>query len=204
MVNIIGGVSLAAAVGAEKGLEPKKNPLLDDHADVERNASVAAHMALPGFNPAAAPVDASSDVASADAVQPAQAVDKEQAVDAMKTAIQQFDDGLKKLANRPETQIAQALGFSHEEVDPNLPKPDPIPGVTETGLLELSKDDQAADVNRDGKVSEEERRRYEMPLTYRSVEHEHQAEAMADGPSAFSLAEANRAYGAATPPQPAS
>lgn len=202
MVNIIGGATLAAAVGAEKALEPHKNLLLDDQADAERNASVAANMALPGFNPAAAPTDHGAKVQQGDdAVQALRAAEQKQAADQVQTAIKQFDAGLKKLAERPETQIAQALGFNHD-ADADLPRPDPIPGVNENGMLELSKDDQAADVNKDGKVSEEERRRYEMPLTYRSLETEQQVDAMADGPSAFSLAEANRAYGAATPPRP--
>lgn len=200
MVNIVGGATLSAAVGAEKALEPHKNIQLDDH-DANRDAQVAAYTALPGFNPASAPVESSSAVQPADAVQPANASGQKQAAEAVQNAIKQFDEGLKKLTDRPETQIAQALGFGHD-ADADLPKPDPIPGVNENGMLELSKEDQAADVNHDGKVSEEERRRYEMPLTYRTVEAEQHLDAMADGPSAFSLAEANRAYGAATPPRP--
>jgi hypothetical protein len=202
MVNIIGGATLSAAVTADKAQEPHKNAALDEGADADRGASVAAHLALPGFNPAAAPVDDAAAVQPADAVASVKAAAEKKAADAVQTAIKQFDEGLKHLTDRPETQIAQALGFNHE-TDPNLPRPDPIPGVNENGMLELSKEDQAADVNKDGKVSEEERRRYEMPLTYRSVEAEqHNIDAMADGPSAFSLAEANRAYGAATPPRP--
>jgi len=202
MVNIIGGATLSAAVGADKALEPHKNAAMDDGSDADRSASVAAHLALPGFNPAAAPVDDAAAVQPADAVASVKATAEKKAADAVQTAIKQFDEGLKNLTDRPETQIAQALGFNHE-TDPNLPRPDPIPGVNENGMLELSKEDQAADTNKDGKVSEEERRRYEMPLTYRSVEAEqHNIDAMADGPSAFSLAEANRAYGAATPPRP--
>jgi hypothetical protein len=203
MVNIIGGATLSAAVGAEKALEPHKNLLLDDVANAERNASVAANMALPGFNPAAAATGNGAKIqpGSDDAVQALKAAEQKQAVEQAQTAIKQFDAGLKKLAERPETQIAQALGFSHE-ANADLPRPDPIPGVNENGMLELSKDDQAADVNKDGKVSEEERLHYEMPLTYRSLETEKQVDAMADGPSAFSLTEANRAYGAATPPRP--
>jgi hypothetical protein len=201
MVNIVGGATLSAAVGAEKALEPHKNVFLDDNSEAERSASVAAHLALPGFNPAAAPTESGTKVQPGDSVQSVKAAEQKQAAEQVQTAIKQFDEGLKKLANRPETQIAQALGFNHD-ANADLPRPDPIPGVNENGMLELSKDDQVADVNKDGKVSEEERRRYEMPLTYRSVESEQQADAMVDGPSAFSLTEANRAYGAATPPRP--
>jgi hypothetical protein len=201
MVNIIGGATLAAAVAGEKSQEPKKNPLPDDNSEAARAATVTANLALPGFNPAAAPVDDSAVAAASEAVRPVNAAEPQQAVDSVQIAIKQFDEGLKKLTDRPETQIAQALGFG-QEADPDLPKPDPIPGVSENGMLELSREDQAADVNKDGKVSEEERRRYEMPLTYRSLEAEQHADAMADGPSAFSLTEANRAYGAATPPKP--
>lgn len=205
MVNIIGGATLSAAMAAEKNLEPKKTPpVLDNNSDADRSAAVAAYMALPGFNPAAGAVDggggAVSGVQGSDAVQPVKQVEAGN-VDPTQTAIKQFDDGLKKLVNRPETQIAQALGFNHE-TDPNLPQPEPIPGANENGMGALSKDDQAADTNHDGKVSEEERRRYEMPLTYRSLETEQQADAVTDGPSALSLTEANRAYGAATPPRP--
>lgn len=202
MVNIIGGATLSAAVGAEKAMESPKKTLPENNTNADRNAVAAAQLAQPAFNPAAVSANAATTAQGGNAVQPVQASEGKPALDPVQSAIKQFDDGLKKLANRPETQIAQALGFNHE-ADANLPKPDPIPGVTESGLLQLNKEDQAADTNKDGKVSEEERRRYEMPLTYRSVETAQQADAMADGPSAFSLAEANRAYGAATPPRPA-
>jgi hypothetical protein len=68
-----------------------------------------------------------------------------------------------------------------------------LPGVDENGLLGSGKVDMSADTNRDGKISPEELRRYQMPITYRSSQHA--ADAVADGPSAFSLTEANRAYG---------
>ncbi len=203
MANIIGGVTLSAAVGAEKALEAPKKSLPDNNANAERNVFAVAQMMQPAFNPVATPVDASTAAQGVNAVQPVKASEGKQPVDPVQSAIKQFDDGLKKLANRPETQIAQGLGFNHDaDADADLPQPDTVPGVAESGMLQLSKQDQAADTNKDGKVSEEERRRYEMPLTYRSMENQHQADAMVDGPSAFSLAEANRAYGAATPPRP--
>ena len=43
--------------------------------------------------------------------------------------------------------------------------------------------------------SEEELRRYQEPLTYRIAAGAGRLDALADGPSAFSLVEANRAYG---------
>ena len=60
-----------------------------------------------------------------------------------------------------------------------------------------------ADTNHDGKVSEEERIRYEAPLTYRSLAHEDAVDAQTNGPNAFSLTEVNTAYGAAAAPVPA-
>jgi hypothetical protein len=61
----------------------------------------------------------------------------------------------------------------------------------------------AADTNHDGKISEDERIRYEAPLTYRSLAHETAADAQTNGPNAFSLTEVNRAYGAAATAEPA-
>jgi hypothetical protein len=61
----------------------------------------------------------------------------------------------------------------------------------------------AADTNHDGKMSEEERIRYEAPLTYRSLAHDDQLDAQTNGPNAFSLTEVNRAYGAVATPEPA-
>jgi hypothetical protein len=115
---------------------------------------------------------------------------------ALKEALKQFDEGLKKLVNRPETQIYQGT-LSADATADDLPAPDPLPGVNENGVLGVSegRDDMAADTNKDGKVSEEERIRYQMPLTYRSSQAAAAATALTDGPSAFSLTEANRAYG---------
>jgi len=64
-------------------------------------------------------------------------------------------------------------------------------------------EDLAADTNHDGKISEDERIRYEAPLTYRSLAHEEAADAQTNGPNAFSLTEVNRAYGAVATPEPA-
>jgi hypothetical protein len=62
----------------------------------------------------------------------------------LKTALQQFDEGLKKLTLRPETQIFQArFGADAEAANNNvnanlndlLPSPEPLPGVGKDGLL---------------------------------------------------------------------
>jgi len=209
MVNNISASSLAAALTAEKGIEHKKTPLpgenFYDH-NAELDASIAAYMSLPGIN------NSTVQQTNVNAVQPVDNANGVQAVDAkdsdaekLKLALQQFDEGLKKLVNRPETQAFQAkqLGVVQDD-HPALPEPDPLPGVDEKGQLEvLSGDERAADTNHDGKVSEEERLRYEMPLTYRSSDtyrSEMREQAEADGPSALSLTESSKAYGAAGTP----
>lgn len=197
--NIIGGSSLSAAIAVEKSIEPKK--IAPQSADVTQggtdiSASVAAYLSLPGFNPAPAEVQATQN----DNVQP---LDKASAVvqavaasddDGLKLALKQFDEGLKKLAQRHETQIYQSK-FSSDAAsnDNDIVQPEPLPGVDENGFLDGSKTDMAADTNKDGKVSPDEMRRYQMPITYRSSQHA--SDAQASGPSAFSLAEAHRAYG---------
>lgn len=201
MVNIIGGSALSSALAAEKSIEPKKNEMqtLDQSADPSITASLASYLSLPGYNPTVTDVQATSDnndtghSKAADMVKSVAESDDE----ALKTALKQFDEGLKKLINRPEAQAFQAkFSFGIDDAaSPNMPMPDPLPGVTENGQLESSvgKDDMAADTNKDGKVSEDERNRYEMPLTYRATRHH--ADELADGPSAFAMAEVNRAYG---------
>jgi hypothetical protein len=202
MINAIGGATRFAAVVAEGALEPSKHPQPSTETqNADLNASVAAYLSLPGFN-APAQVDSSDSVDSSDTVS---AADKASAVvkavnesddDALKLALKEFDDGLKRLALRPETQIFQAR-YGLDSTSPateNLVSPDPLPGVGENGVLGVSsKEHQAADINNDGKISEDERRRYQLPITYRSSERS--TDALADGPSAFSLTEANRAYG---------
>ncbi|WP_332852056.1 EF-hand domain-containing protein [Duganella sp. S19_KUP01_CR8] len=194
MVNNIGGASLPAAVVAEKTLEPKKNasPVAETNADL--SASVAAYLSLPGFNSPVqndpAPAVSAADKASAVVKAVAESDD-----DGMKLALKQFDEGLKRLVLRPETQFFQAkfgLDGSAEDQN-NLVSPDPLPGVDENGVLGSGKVDMAADSNKDGKISPDELRRYQMPITYRSSERA--ADSVVNGPSAFSLTEANRAYG---------
>ncbi|WP_229259887.1 hypothetical protein [Duganella aquatilis] len=132
--------------------------------------------------------------------------------DTLKGALEQFDEGLKKLVSRPETQIFQARfgadanatgdvgvsGAQKAQQDPLL-TPEPLPGVGEDGVLGVPPPaaEMAADTNHDGKISEEERIRYEAPLTYRSLAHDDAVDAQTNGPTAFSLTEVNSAYGAA-------
>lgn len=192
MVNNIGGPNLTAAVAAEKAFEPKKvaSAVADTNADL--SAAVAAYLSLPGFNAplqnglAAAPVDKASAVVKAVA---------ESDDDGLKLALKQFDEGLKRLVQRPETEFFKAkFGLDGNSDDSNsLVSPDPLPGVDENGLLASGKVDMAADTDKDGKISPEELRRYQMPITYRSSERA--TDSVVNGPTAFSLTEANRAYG---------
>lgn len=198
-VNSIGGGTLSAAVVAEKAQGTQAISPAQAHGDADLSASVAAYLSLPGFNASSA-VDTGNDV-SADAgtddgssqAAALQAV-SDSDDDGLKQALKEFDDGLKSLSQRPETQAFQAK-FGGDAQEDTLPRALPVPGVDEHGLLRLPGGDSlSADANHDGKVSEEELRRYQEPLTYRA-EASQGLDALADGPSAFSLVEANRAYG---------
>lgn len=194
MVNNIGGGTLSAAVVAEKSLEPKNIATSSDTTNADLSASVASYFSLPGFNaPSPLQTDTNSGVSNIDRANAVVKAVAESDDDGLKLALKQFDDGLKKLAERPETQIFRAT-FGVDSADNNAPSPLPLPGVGEDGLLgKVSKEEFAADSNKDGKISEDERRRYQLPITYRVTGHA--AEALVDGPSAFSLTEVNRAYG---------
>lgn len=210
MVTTIGSSSLAAALvhTAKQGIESKKT-----HADfqiagngdgTDISASVAAYLSLPGYNAVSA-VDSTAATSngtdsnaskngSSDSINALAGDD-----DGLKLALQQFDEGLKKLVNRPETQALQAkfgLGAANDGSNADVQGVDGTKAASDKPQAEvpqLGKDEMAADTNHDGKISEDERLRYQMPLTYRSSEHT--AAVTADNPSAFSLAEANRAYG---------
>lgn len=193
MVNNIGGPNLTAAVAAEKAFEPKKvaSAAADTNADL--SASVAAYLSLPGFN-----ASVQNGLSSAPVDHKASAVVKavaESDDDGLKLALKQFDEGLKRLVQRPETEFFKAkFGLDGNSDDSNnLVSPDPLPGVDENGVLGSGKVDMAADTNKDGKISPDELRRYQMPITYRSSERV--ADSVVNGPTAFSLTEANRAYG---------
>ena len=197
MINAIGGATRFAGVIAEAALDPNKKPdPSNDPQSFELNASVASYLSLPGFN-APAQVDSSETGNAVSAAEKASAMVKavtESDDTGLKEALKQFDDGLKRLAMRPETQIFQAKYGLDNAAPENLVSPDPLPGVSEDGVLGVpSKEHVAADLNNDGKISEDERRRYQLPITYRSSERS--TDALVDGPSAFSLTEANRAYG---------
>jgi hypothetical protein len=209
MVNNIGGATLSAALVADKALAPVKVDT-DKSANADLSASVAAYFSLPGFN-ATSPlqIDTSS---AADAGDQANALVKAVSEDeTLKNALQQFDEGLKRLAQRPETQIFQARFGAEAEaanaspLSDSLPTPEPLPGVGKDGLLGVPPPaaELSADTNHDGKISEDERIRYEAPLTYRSLAHADAVDAQTNGPSAFSLTEVNRAYGAVATPEPA-
>ena len=196
-INAIGGATRFAAVVAEAALDPNKKPdPSNDPQSFELNASVASYLSLPGFN-ASTQVDSSEASNTVSAAEKASAMVKavtESDDTGLKEALKQFDDGLKRLAMRPETQIFQAKYGLDNGAQENLVSPDPLPGVSEDGVLGVpSKEHAAADLNNDGKISEDERRRYQLPITYRSSERS--TDALVDGPSAFSLTEANRAYG---------
>jgi hypothetical protein len=194
MVNNIGGGTLSAAVVAEKSLEPKKIATPSDTSNADLSASVASYFSLPGFNaPSPLQTDSNSGVSNIDRANAVVKAVAESDDDGLKLALKQFDDGLKKLAERPETQIFRAT-FGVDAADGSAPAPLRLPGVGEDGLLgKVSKEEFAADTNKDGKISEDERRRYQLPITYRVTGHA--ADAQVDGPSAFSLTEVNRAYG---------
>ena len=196
-INAIGGATRFAAVVAEAALNPNKQPDPSNGTQsFELNASVASYLSLPGFN-APTQVDSSTPSNTVSAAEKASAMVKavtESDNTGLKEALKQFDDGLKRLAMRPETQIFQAKYGLDNGAQDNLVSPDPLPGVSEDGVLGVpSKEHAAADLNNDGKISEDERRRYQLPITYRSSERS--TDALVDGPSAFSLTEANRAYG---------
>lgn len=195
MVNNIGGATLSAAVVAEKSLEPKKVAAPSESAGADMSAKVAAYLSLPGFNaPSPLQTDTDNGVSAVDRASAVVKAVAESDDDSLKLALKQFDDGLKKLAERPETQFFNArIGAGATETELELPTLR-LPGVGEDGLLgAVSKEKFAADINKDGKISEDERRRYQLPITYRVTGHA--ADALTDGPSMFSLTEANRAYG---------
>jgi hypothetical protein len=206
MVNNIGGATLSAALVAETAIAPRKvvqtatDSGVDSGSNADLSASVAAYLSLPGFN-AASPLQADTSNSVDDQANAlVKAVSED---DSLKTALQQFDEGLKKLVARPETQIFQArfgpdATQSTDNKDPLL-SPVPLPGVGADGVLGVPppESEMAADTNHDGKISEEERIRYEAPLTYRTLAHEDAADAQVNGPNAFSLTEVNSAYGAA-------
>jgi hypothetical protein len=207
MVNNIGGATLSAALVADKALAPVKVAETDKSTNADLSASVAAYLSLPGFT-TALQIDTSS---ASDTGDQANALVKAVSEDeSLKTALQQFDEGLKKLTERPETQIFQArfgadadaaaanAAAAASPLNDSLPAPEPLPGVGKDGLLGVPppNGEMSADLNHDGKISEDERIRYEAPLTYRSLAHEEVADAQTNGPNAFSLTEVNRAYGA--------
>jgi hypothetical protein len=209
-VNNIGGGTLSAALVADKALAPVKVQSTTDGTNADLSASVAAYFSLPGFN-ATSPLQADTS-SSTDSGDQANALVKAVSEDdSLKSALQQFDEGLKKLVDRPETQIFQARfgadnaasngvnGTNGVNAPDPLLSPEPLPGVGEDGVLGVPPPatEMAADTNHDGKISEEERVRYEAPLTYRSLAHDDGADAQTNGPNAFSLTEVNTAYGAA-------
>jgi hypothetical protein len=216
-VNNIGGGTLSAALVADKALAPVKVQSTPDSSNADLSASVAAYFSLPGFN-ATSPLQADTSNTTDSGDQANALVKAVSQDDTLKTALQQFDEGLKKLVERPETQIFQArfgadnaalngvnsangvngVNSTADAPDPLL-SPEPLPGVGEDGVLGVPPpaSEMSADTNHDGKISEEERIRYEAPLTYRSLAHDDRADAQTNGPNAFSLTEVNTAYGAA-------
>lgn len=194
MVNAIGGSDVAAAIVAAKHNEPapkQAHRANEPEAEARAISFLQSSVSAPSLTDLvpAKPTDTPA-VPALSSAKPASAE---------QIALQQFDDGLTKLANRPETQAFQ-LRFgpaqNDGEVNPNAEASPPIQLNKEPGPPAPSKEERAADANRDGKVSEDERRHYLLPLTYRSTEHA--VAAQADAPSAFTLTEVNRAYGLVT------
>lgn len=219
MVNNIGGGTLSAALVADKALAPVRvQSATDSGTNADLSASVAAYFSLPGFN-ATSPLQTDTGNSTDSGDQANALVKAVSEDDSLKSALQQFDEGLKKLVSRPETQIFQArfgadnstdntigvTGANSVNAPDPLLSPEPLPGVGEDGVLGVPPPatEMSADTNHDGKVSEEERIRYEAPLTYRSLAHDDGADAKTNGPSAFSLTEVNSAYGAAGAAVPA-
>ncbi|WP_432378821.1 EF-hand domain-containing protein [Duganella sp. P38] len=207
-VNNIGGATLSAAMVADKALTPVKTGT-ENSTNADLSASVAAYFSLPGFN-ATSPLQADTSNTSNTGDQANALVKAVSEDDTLKGALQEFDEGLKKLVQRPETQIFQARfsgaeGTTSDSAQEVLLQPVPLPGVGEDGVLGVPPPaaEMAADVNHDGKISEEERVRYEAPLTYRSMPGEKIADAQTNGPNIFSVNEVNRGYGAAAPVVPA-
>lgn len=201
-INNVGSGNLSAAVVAEKAqtIQPIKPAQSTGAADA--GAPVAAYLSLPGFNPSTA-VDvgqgAAGDTGGNDQAAALQALTASSDLasdDGLQQALKEFDNGLKSLTERPETQLFQARFGAEPLADEQTPAPAPLPGVDKNGLVRLpGTDSLSADTDHDGKVSEDELRRYQEPLTYRRTEAAEHLDALADGPSAFSLVEANRAYG---------
>lgn len=119
------------------------------------------------------------------------------AANAAQQSLQQFDEALQNLANRPEAQILRArfglAANNDKEPAVGAKPPSPTDELNNSGRVDGDALEKAADTNKDGKVSEEELLRYQMPLTYRSIQRAFAS--LTDAPSAFSLAEAHRAYG---------
>lgn len=186
------GPSFAATVTAT-GTYPERSPTTEQIA--------ARHTAAAHAHPAIAAQDAASvvPVQYAAASQTGADVLRKTADDAARQArqqAQQFDAGLQRLANRPETQIlhARLAGQVRPAADQQATPAanDSQAANAKPAAVLAAGDELAADTDHDGKVSDDERMRFVAPLTYRSSER---LAALADSPSAFSLAEANRAYG---------
>jgi hypothetical protein len=98
--------------------------------NADLSASVAAYLSLPGFN-ATSPLQI--DTGNTNGNQANALVKAVSEDETLKTALQQFDEGLKKLTLRPETQIFQARfgadAHANNNVNDNLPAPEPLPGV---------------------------------------------------------------------------
>src|SRR5450830_1888976 len=167
-VNNIGGGTLSAALVADKALAPVKvQSATENGTNADMSASVAAYFSLPGFN-ATSPLQADTSNSTDSGDQANALVKAVSEDDTLKSALQQFDEGLKKLVDRPETQIYQARfgadngasngvnGTGVNGPDPLL-SPEPLPGVGEDGVLGVPPPatEMATDSNHDGKVSEE-------------------------------------------------
>ncbi len=196
MIQAINNSSVAAAVIAARRAAPIRMPdRMDEPSEAAYEADLAA-IELDSAEPTrsqAAASDSAANTTQNTQSKPQGGIGSEDA--ATKLALEQFFEGLQQLANRPETQIFQArfglaAASAKDGVEP-LTKPDDT--SSEFHKFDSAELEKVADTDHDGKVSEDELRRYQMPLTYRSARSDHVA--LTDSPSAFTLAEANRAYG---------
>lgn len=197
MVHTINGTTIAAQVGA-KNTETRRPPTAAQIAFIHETGT-RSHSRVGNQDPGAAKV---TPVQSAPAAAVAtDAARKTSGLDSGAQLLKQFEQGLQHLAGRAETQVFKARYGAGADSAGAARAAAELTGksdqqINRSGRLDSREQDKAADTNMDGKVSEEERQRYQMPITYRN--RQRAVASLLDSPSAFSLTEAHRAYGVVT------